>query len=159
MLGAASVGKTSLVRRFVQGIFSDKYLTTIGVKIDKRTVDVDGQNVELLLWDLSGEDAYNVVSMSYLRGAAGYLLVADGTRRLTIDTARILKDRVEDSIGSIPFVAVLNKVDLTSSWDLDDDLIEELTSSGWELARTSAKTGEGVEDVFAKLVRKMMIDK
>ena len=91
MLGATGVGKTSLVSRFVSSIFSDKYLTTVGVKIDKKTVTVEARTVTLVLWDIYGEDAFQSVRASYLRGAAGYLLVADGTRQLTLDTARSLQ--------------------------------------------------------------------
>ena len=58
MLGAASVGKTSLVRRFVESIFSEKYQATIGVKIDRKLVELDGAQVSLLLWDFQGEDEF-----------------------------------------------------------------------------------------------------
>ena len=73
MIGAFAVGKTSLVRRFVQSIFDEKYLTTVGVKIDKKVVEVDGRQIMLMLWDLEGQDVYHSVRTSYLRGAAGYL--------------------------------------------------------------------------------------
>ena len=80
MVGSFAVGKTSLVARFVRGIFSEKYLTTVGVKIDKRTVAVDDRQVNLLLWDLYGEDDFQKLKLSYLRGASGYFLVVDPTR-------------------------------------------------------------------------------
>ncbi len=156
MLGAASVGKTSLVRQFVDGIFSDRYLTTIGVRIDKKHLEVDGRDVEVLLWDLSGEDAYNKVSMSYLRGAAGYLLVVDGTRKSTLETARVLKKRVDESVGAIPFVLVLNKSDLKPSWDTDQESVGLLASAGVGIVETSAKTGDGVEDAFRTLGAKLV---
>src|SRR5579863_7193776 len=75
MLGGFSVGKTSLVRRYVESIFSDTYLTTVGVKIDKKTVATPDRTVTLILWDVAGEDDVSTVKMSYLRGAAGYVLV------------------------------------------------------------------------------------
>jgi len=80
MLGAFSVGKTSLVKRYVDSVFSETYLTTVGVKIDKKVIDLSGRTVNLILWDLAGEDDINAFRMAYLRGAAGYVLVADGTR-------------------------------------------------------------------------------
>src|SRR4029453_5402347 len=91
MLGATGVGKTSLVSRFVTSVFSEKYLTTVGVKGDKKTLSGDGGDVTLLLWDIYGQDEFQTVRSSYLRGASGYLLVADGTRQLTLDTARDLQ--------------------------------------------------------------------
>ena len=80
LLGGTGVGKTSLVAQFVHSIFSDKYLTTVGVKIDKKSVDVDGTDVELVIWDVYGHDDFQKLRVSYLRGTSGYLLVADGTR-------------------------------------------------------------------------------
>jgi small GTP-binding protein len=156
MLGAATVGKTSLVRRFVEGIFSDVYLTTIGVKIDKKVVVAGTEEVQVLLWDLSGEDAYNEISMSYMRGAAGYLLVADGTRPLTLDTAQILKNRVDATVGPLPFVLALNKADLSQSWDIRDDVKADLDARGWQVVETSAKNGQGVEEAFSLLVNQML---
>src|SRR4030095_6092425 len=84
MLGTFAVGKTSLVRRFVESIYSDKYHTTVGVKIDKKVVPVDGEEVMLMLWDIEGTESEHEMRMSYLRGAAGYLMVVDGTRQETL---------------------------------------------------------------------------
>jgi small GTP-binding protein len=114
MLGGFSVGKTSLVKRYVQSVFSETYLTTVGVKIDKKTVDLSGRSVSLILWDLAGEDDIASLRMSYLRGSAGYMLVADGTRRTTLDVATSLRQRVEADYGPMPFVLLLNKNDLSS---------------------------------------------
>ena len=79
MLGSFGVGKTSLVARFVSGIFSTKYISTVGVKIDKRELKVDGRDVLLMVWDLAGEDSRSQVKTAYLQGAAGYFLIVDGT--------------------------------------------------------------------------------
>ena len=87
LLGAFGVGKTSLVRRYVDTIFSDTYLTTVGVKIDKKVMTVGSEQMALILWDIAGEDAVSAVRVTYLRGAAGYLLVVDGTRPETLETA------------------------------------------------------------------------
>ena len=156
MLGATGVGKTSLVSRFVTSLFSDKYLTTVGVKVDKKTVPMDGQDVMLMVWDIYGEDEFQTVRSSYLRGASGYLLVADGTRQLTLDTARDLQKTAEGVVGSVPFILVLNKMDLAEEWRVDDRALWKLAESGWSVIRTSAKTGVGVEDAFLKLTQKMV---
>jgi small GTP-binding protein len=156
MLGATGVGKTSLVSRFVLSVFSDKYLTTIGVKVDKKPVTVDGTEITLLLWDIYGQDEYQTVRTSYLKGASGYLLVADGTRQLTVDTARELQKTAQGVVGPVPFVLVLNKADLASEWRLDDKALYKMAEEGWTIIKTSAKTGEGVEDAFLKLTRKVV---
>ena len=156
MLGATGVGKTSLVSRFVSSIFSDKYMTSVGVKVDKKTVTVGEDPVTLVLWDIYGEDAFQSVRASYLRGAAGYLLVADGTRQLTLDTARSLQKTAEGAAGRVPFVLAMNKADLVAEWQVDDKALWKIAEDGWSIVRTSALTGTGVEDAFMKLTRAML---
>jgi small GTP-binding protein len=155
MLGATGVGKTSLVSRFVSSMFSDKYLTSVGVKVDKKTVTLGDDSLTLLLWDIYGEDSFQSVRTSYLRGAAGYLLVADGTRQLTLDTARSLQKTAEGVVGHAPFVLTLNKADLISEWQVDEKALWKIADEGWPIVRTSAKTGAGVEEAFMMLTRAM----
>ena len=156
MLGASAVGKTSLVARFVQGIFSEKYMTTVGVKIDKKQVVVDGEEVLLMLWDMQGEDRFQKVQMSYLRGTNGYFLVADGTRRDTIDRAQLLHEEASSVAGKVPFYLILNKADLVDDWDVDEATMAALQASGWTVVTSSAKTGENVEETFSALARRML---
>jgi small GTP-binding protein len=156
MLGSFAVGKTSLVRRFVESIYSDVYQTTVGVKIDKKNVQVEDKEVSLVLWDIYGEDDYQKMRWTYLRGASGYLLVADGTRRATLEKAVSLEQKVREEVGVIPFVLVINKSDLIRDWELDSALESQLAVQGWSILRSSAKTGEGVEESFSLLTRKML---
>lgn len=156
MLGTNAVGKTSLVRRFVESIYSDAYHTTVGVKVDKKVVHVAGQDVTLILWDLYGEDEFQKVRMTFLRGAAGYLLVADGTRRVTLDKALALDEKVKASIGTVPAILLLNKTDLVDQWEIEADSERNLVDRGWMVLRTSAKTGEGVEAAFYGLAQAML---
>lgn len=156
MVGAFATGKTSLIARFVRSIFSENYQTTVGVKIDKKTVFTHGKELNLILWDLYGEDEFQKVHTSYLRGSSGYLLVVDGTRHNTLDVAFALKQRFEDSLGNIPFVMVVNKADLVDEWDIENEEIEQLTKQGWTVIQTSAKTGDGFEEVFQTLADKIM---
>ncbi len=151
MLGGFSVGKTSLVKRYVESIFSESYLTTVGVKIDKKIETLPDQVVSLVLWDLAGEDDIGSLRMSYVRGSAGYILVADGTRRSTLQVALSLRERVEADYGPIPFVLLLNKSDLTEQWAIDNTELEDLRNRGWWVRASSARTGEGVEDAFKDL--------
>ena len=155
LVGAFATGKTSLVSRFVKSIYSDIYHSTVGVKIDKKVVKLKEQEVNLILWDIHGEDEFQRVQMSYLRGASGYLLVVDGTRRYTLDKAFSLQDRVENSIGQVPFILLLNKLDLTDDWEIDDATLNTILQKKWIVIKSSAKTGLGVEEAFQKLVEKM----
>lgn len=153
MLGAFSVGKTSLVSRFVHSIFSEKYHTTIGVKIDKKSIKIDEQNLALLIWDIYGEDDIQEIRLNYIRGTSGYLLVADGTRPETLDVAKRIRKRIEDNLGPIPFILLINKSDLTDEWKFEDETLENMKKEGWAIIKSSAKTGEGVEDGFKRLAK------
>ena len=158
LLGAFAVGKTSLVSRFVKGLFSDKYLTTIGVKIDKKTLSVVGREINLIIWDLAGEDAFQKISTSYLQGSSGYFLVADMTRKATLDRAIRIHEDIHPTVGDIPFILFLNKTDLVEEFEIPAARIEALEKDGWQIVRCSAKTGSGVERGFISLTRKMMED-
>lgn len=156
MLGPTSVGKTSLVARYVQSLFADKYLTTVGVKIDKKIIQVGTEQVTLMLWDLAGDDDFQKLEMSYLRGAAGYLLVADGTRPASVERAEEIQRRVQTALGSVPFILAMNKADLVEQWAVPDQRIESWCKTGWSVRRTSAKTGAGVEACFMELAEKLI---
>jgi small GTP-binding protein len=149
LLGAYGVGKTSLVARYVHSMFSEKYMTTIGVKIDKKTVDVQDERVELVIWDIYGQDDFQKVRMSYLRGASGYLLVMDGTRGATFETALSLQTSAEQTVGQVPFIVAVNKADLSGQWEIAERDLEQLRNRGWRVIKTSAKTGGAVEAAFA----------
>ena len=159
MIGTSGVGKTSLVARFVQSMFAEKYLTTVGVKIEKKMLKVDDAEVMLMIWDLAGDDDFQRLQTSYLRGSGGYLLVVDGTRRVTLEHAVDIQQRVVAAIGAVPFILALNKADLAPQWDLDEARLASLAAQGWTIVRTSAKDGAGVEEVFAALSRMMLAPK
>jgi small GTP-binding protein len=155
MLGGFAVGKTSLVSRFVRSLFSDKYHSTVGVKVDKKVVAIGEEQVNLLLWDIYGEDDFQRLRTSYLRGSAGYVLVVDGTRHETLEKAVVLQSRAREAVGPVPFVLMLNKSDLVEKWEVEDSAVEALVNQGWPAFRTSAKTGAGVEEAFRTLAQKM----
>lgn len=156
LLGAFAVGKTSLVSRYVTSLFSEKYLSTVGVKIDKKQVTVDGRDMTLMLWDIYGQDDYQNITASQLRGMAGYLLVVDGTRSATLEIARQLQQKATRVAGPVPFILLLNKADLASEWQIDEPAFFKLVEQGWRVVRTSAKTGEGVDQAFALLAKAML---
>jgi hypothetical protein len=153
MVGQFGVGKTSLVRRFVQSVFDERYLTTIGVKIDRKDVIVGSEPVTLMLWDLAGEDELAQLKISNMRGASGYILVADGCRASSFAKAVELQQRIAEQIGPLPFVLVLNKSDLRDQWEVQGDSVSE---RGWPTFETSAKVGSGVEEMFLTLAAKLL---
>jgi len=156
MLGASRVGKTSLVRRFVESIFSDKYHQTVGVKIDRKVVAVGNDTVGLMLWDLQGEAEDQAFRPQYLRGAAGLLAVADGTNQATLEPALRLIETARTALGAVPHVLLLNKRDLEAEWALPKAEMARLQERGHAVIMTSAKSGEGVEEAFRLLTEKML---
>ncbi len=156
MLGATAVGKTSLVRRFVESIYSDEYHTSVGVKIDKKPVRVKEKDLVMVLWDIYGADEFQSLRLDYLNGMSGYLLVADGTRKSTINDALTIQESVAKDFAKIPFVFLLNKLDLKDEWEAGADLEQSLAGRGWTVMRSSAKTGEAVEEAFHTIGEKML---
>jgi small GTP-binding protein len=156
LLGSFGVGKTSLVSRFVHSIFSDRYHTTVGVKIDKKVVETEDGEITLMIWDMAGEEDGAPVRLNQVRDAAGYLLVMDGTRPKTLEVARSLRERVENEIGPQPFLLLVNKADLRAEWEIPQSVWEEMRAAGWTVLETSAKTGDHVEEAFLTLTDQIL---
>ncbi len=158
MIGDFAVGKTSLIARYAHNQFSEKYQASIGVKIDTKELRLaSGDAVKLVLWDIAGTDELNSVGQNYLKGAAGYILVVDGTRLATFGTAISLQKEVERRLGPTPFTLILNKLDLSNQWALNADAVQALQARGWQLTHCSAKKGNGVEQAFQLLGERMVI--
>jgi small GTP-binding protein len=159
MVGAQAVGKTALVEQYVRSIFSDHYLSTIGVKVSKKECRVGEQSLNLVLWDMEGGVEYDEVNASYLRGAMGFLIVADGTRRETLDAALPIRLHVFDIIGHVPHYLLLNKADLRPHWQVTEEDIAQFERQGLHVLQTSAKTGEGVEGAFIGLAEAIVLER
>jgi len=161
LLGDFAVGKTSLMRRFVYNLFDDRYLSTIGVKVSRKTLDVSrgGEMLELnmMIWDLAGSDEFNQARKSYLRGAAGALLVCDVTRPQTLASLQTYANDLLQMKPDARFVVAANKCDLIAQAAPGEQClmpgqVEEFAgafSAPWTL--TSARTGDEVETLFRYL--------
>jgi small GTP-binding protein len=149
LIGDFSVGKTSLVRRFVEGRFEDKYLSTIGVKISRKTINRETHQLNLILWDLAGGEGESAYPDSYLRGAAGALVVFDLSRPKTLESLQSYQHQIlEENKGAV-VVVLGNKADLLEGTPGDNPLLQALEEKIPEPhLLTSAKTGENVEAAF-----------
>ncbi|RNF85229.1 Rab family GTPase [Montanilutibacter psychrotolerans] len=152
LLGDFSVGKTSAVARYVRSTFSESYLTTVGVKVDTKVVDLVARpSMRLVLWDIAGSSKLGQSRLNYVAGAHGFVLVADGTRRDTVSSALDLWQQAAEALNAdVPAVLLVNKVDLADEWDISPELIESL-SHNLAVFCTSAKTGESIELAFAEI--------
>ncbi|MCS7063142.1 MAG: GTP-binding protein [Methylacidiphilales bacterium] len=156
LLGTPGVGKTSTVARYVKGIYSEAYHSTIGVKIDKKNIQFNGLDVTLVLWDLAGEDSFEKYRQAYLRGASGLIFIADGTRPETLQHALAMQQSALQNIETaIPHILIINKKDLVDQWKIPQTLIDTLAQQH-PLFLTSAKTGETIEEAFNLLTQYML---
>ena len=153
LLGDFGVGKTSLVQRFVEGRFDDKYLSTVGVKISRKTLKRSYGELNLLIWDVAGSNGFESSGTSYMQGAAGALIVCDLTRRDTLIAFENYARQIRKINPGVQLVFVCNKADLIHTRDISDiDLLNVLSDlGGSNFFLTSAKTGEQVEGAFSHL--------
>ena len=156
MLGDFGVGKTSLVARFVRNTFSDQCLTTVGVKVDsKEVVLASGIPLKLVVWDIAGRSALDALNQSYLRGASGLLLIADGTREATLRAALDLLLQSRAVLPDAHAVLLVNKLDMVDRWEVAPATLAELRRS-LPVFETSARFGDGVEQAFAQLAERLV---
>ncbi|WP_111976607.1 Rab family GTPase [Algibacillus agarilyticus] len=148
IIGATGVGKTSLIRQYVEGIFSEKYLTSIGVKIDKKLIELESKKVQFMIWDIEGIDQFSSFNTKYLRGTSGVIIVADVTRSSSFNEASTILLDVKKQLD-IPCILACNKTDLTEL--PTDDTLKETTEKFNFVYETSAKTGKNVEAMFYQL--------
>ena len=153
LTGSFGVGKTSLFNRFIYNTFDDKYLTTIGVKVNKKEMVVDDKDVSILLWDIAGEISQDKVPISYFLGSTGILYVFDLTRPSTyknIDSdLKYLREMVPDAVIKV----VANKKDMLEANQIED--IKEQIKVKWDVI-TSAKTGENVDELLLQLTKEII---
>ena len=155
LVGEPGVGKTSLVKRYVYNVFSDSYLKTIGTNVYKKTIEMNGNNVNLILWDIMGEESFrHLLSTSYFYGAEALIAVGDITRKETLE---LLKEWVDSAFSvikkKIPIVLIAKKSDL--EWDVTEDFLKDVADKigAAKYIITSAKTGDNVSEAFEILAR------
>jgi small GTP-binding protein len=160
MVGDFSVGKTSLIRRYVEGTFDDSYLSTVGVKISRRNLDIpsvdgaDPQAMQLIIWDLEGQTKFKAIAPTYLQGSKGTIIVADISRQETIDSIKGHIDLYRSVSQDGAIMIALNKADLfepAKSAEILQQLKQAYQADIIEAYTTSAKSGENVESLFIEL--------
>jgi small GTP-binding protein len=163
LLGDPSVGKTSLIRRFVLDEFEDSYITTIGTKVTKKEVlvPVSARQMEvyltLMIWDVAGQQEYKMFHRMYLKGVEGVFSVCDLTRKETVNSMKKYVTVVKENVGDVPIVFLFNKADLTDRIEVQVDDVRKIESyKQIPCYKTSAKSGENVNDAFITLSRAMV---
>jgi small GTP-binding protein len=134
LLGDGAVGKTSLIRKFVTDQFDDKYIASIGTKVTKKVINFklkdDELNLVLLIWDILGQSDFKGVIGASFYGASGAFLVADMTRRPTLENLKnVWLPRVEEVAKDLPIVFLGNKADLKDNYAFREKDLAELADT------------------------------
>ncbi|MBR9921473.1 MAG: GTP-binding protein [Bacteroidetes bacterium] len=153
LTGSLGVGKTSLFNRFLYQRFDEKYLTTIGVKVDKKVIEVGGRALNLLVWDIAGEMNQDKVPTTYFLGSSALIYVFDLTRPTTYENIQQDLEYLKVLCPGVVIRKIGNKKDL-----LEADKLDEILKNvpGAIDFTTSAKTGENVEEVFISIGEQLL---
>lgn len=155
LLGDLGVGKTSLIRRFVEQRFDERYLSTIGVVVNRKVIVLAHPvqaTLTMLIWDTAGSEPFSRVVRTYYRGAAGAMLICDLTRPDTLASLAQYAHEMRAINPNTPFVLVGNKLDLSGQREILDEQLQAAAGqyqAPWHLS--SARTGAGVEPAFEAL--------
>jgi len=153
LLGHFGVGKTSLLRRFVDEAFSEDYLVTVGVHVKKKDVTVNGQEISLIIWDIEGNTSIDKARNSYLIGTQGFIYVFDITRPETYDNLESEIEYLTENHADTPFCLVGNKSDLFTDEFSQSFFKDEIYK---DCHFTSAKSGDNVDSLFSDIASKML---
>ncbi len=167
VIGDGAVGKTSLIKNYTQGSFQKEYIATLGTQFSKYEETIDGEKVELYLWDIAGQDQFQALRQRFYTGSSGGIIVFSHAPEQSNSYDNVSKwlDDLKKHCGNIPIVLFGNKVDLVDEGELSsnpgiptsDVKVEQLAKNNRLIGyyKTSALTGQGVTDAFKVLVRKL----
>ena len=162
LLGNSCVGKTSLIRRFVEDKFEDNFISTIGVDYFEKNVIINNKQIKLILQDTSGEERFKCLSKNYYKNVDGIIFVFDITNEESFDAG--IRDwllECNNEIGENNFKKILigNKSDLKDMRNVNKEKAEKYSENrNMKYFETSAKTGENVDLIFKELVELILKD-
>jgi len=159
VLGDFAVGKTSMIRRYVLDEFDDRYITTLGTKITKKNMNLEGRDLTFQIWDIVGNIKFTKIQGQYYQGSDGAFIIFDVTRRDTFDNVSKWADMFLEVAKGARLIFIANKVDLDSTFDFEAMMEDVAKRYNAATFRTSAKTGAQVEDAFKTLGERILAHK
>ena len=160
-IGESGVGKTCILRRFVENKFLKNHLATIGIDFKTKNIEIDGTPIKLKIWDTAGQERFRNITNQYYKGADGIILVFDVTDQKSFEKIKEWMSQIKantqaDQIG---LVLLGNKCDIeprTISKNDGEELGKEL---GIEYYETSAMKGDGIAQAFEFLAKNILTKK
>ncbi len=158
LLGEASVGKTSLLFRYIENKFKDNYKATLGVNLLKKDINVEGYGpTTVQIWDLGGQESFKSLRQLYLEGANGALIIFDMSQRKTYEKLDEWVNSFIEARGQQQLLLVGNKMDLTGNIKVKEEEVKGYAKkNNMKFILTSAKTGENVEKAFLELIKNIL---
>lgn len=165
LVGDSGVGKTSLIRRYVNDMFDDKYIATIGTKVTKKEITIKQPKknldvkMDMMIWDIMGQKGFKqLLQEAYFYGAKGVIAISDITRKDTLEDLTEWLESVHEVAGKVPAVFLANKCDLEEQAQFDTKDLDKTASEYTTLPSylTSAKTGQNVQLAFQTLAEKII---
>ena len=155
-LGESSVGKSSIINRYVENNFDYNFVSTLGVDFRKKNININGEDIRLKIWDTAGQEKFRSIQKQYYRNSDGILLVFDVTK---FDTFNVLEEWINSiknqTSNDIIVVLVGNKIDLNNKVISDDEIKNFANDNKFKYFLTSAATGKNINEVFDYIVKEI----
>ena len=161
ILGDSSVGKTSLISRYANGIFKEEYLATVGLDYYNKQDTINNLNVLVKLWDTAGQERFKSLTPNYFRNAEGVVIVFDVTNLETFENLKYWISSIKSNLGEkniiIPIIIIGNKIDMDDMRDINKEEADKFAKENdYKYFEASAKTGEGVDEAFREIVNQIL---
>ena len=161
LIGDSSVGKTSLIQRYANGIFKEEYLATVGLDFYTKQETINNINVLVRLWDTAGQERFKSLTPNYFKNAEGVIITYDITSSQSFENLKFWINSIKTNLGEkniiIPIIIVGNKLDMKDMRDITREEAEKFAKENkYKYFETSAKTGEGVDDAIRDLVNQVL---
>ena len=161
LIGDRSVGKTSLIQRYANGIFKEEYLATVGLDYYTKQEMINDITVLVKLWDTAGQERFKALTPNYFRNAEGVVLAYDVTNSESFDNLKFWINSIKSNLGEknifIPIIIIGNKIDMEDMRDITkEDASKFAKENNYKYFETSAKTGEGVDEAIRDLVNQVL---